>query len=65
LIALAAVLGVAVYRAPDADWNLTLPASCWSSASRRPVANRGAGHRISASFLAIVLAAVFSGVTPP
>ncbi len=67
LIALAAVLGVAVYRAPDADWNLTLLGILLVlgvASDLLRVEVRAYRIFVSASFLAIVLAAVFSGVTP-
>ena len=67
LIALAAVLGVAAYRAPDADWNLALLGILLVlgvASDLLRVEVRAYRIFVSASFLAIVLAALFCGVTP-
>ena len=67
LVALAAVLGVAIYRAPDADWNLTLLGILLVlgvASDLLRVEVRAYRIFVSSSFLTIVLATVFLGETP-
>lgn len=67
LIALAALGGVAIARASDADWNLALLGILLVlgvASDLLRVEVRAYRIFVSASFLAIVLAAVFLGVTP-
>ena len=67
LIALAVVAVVAVVRAPDADWDLALLGTLivlGVASDLLRIEVRAYRIFVSASFLAIVLAAVFAGVTP-
>jgi len=67
LIALAALAGVAIVRASDADWNLALLGTLLAlgvASDLLRVEVRAYRIFVSASFLAIVLAAVFLGVAP-